>query len=161
MLFDLYVVVINFAVKCAHNFIASVFRWLLFLVRLRLYSLSDYASESLDDESNSFCLLCLQRFFFLYIFFLISFLSLLYFDKLYFFNDESDNDGSGSCSPGTCNFPFCSGNSVSHVRGVGPVVFVPTGIESIGDVVPLVMFLPIVVESKVGRLIELFWRPKS
>ena len=39
-------------------------------------------------------------------------------------------------------------------------VFVPTGIESIGDVVPLVMFVLIGVESKVGRLIEIFSRSK-
>ena len=39
--------------------------------------------------------------------------------------------------------------------------FVPTGIESIGDVLPLVMYVPKVVDSKGGWLIEIFWRPKS
>ena len=39
-------------------------------------------------------------------------------------------------------------------------VFVPTGIKSIGDVVPLVLFKPIRIESKVGRLIEIFSRSK-
>ena len=36
-----------------------------------------------------------------------------------------------------------------------------TGIESIGDVVLLVMFVSRGVESKGGQLIEFFWRPKS
>ena len=50
-------------------------------------------------------------------------------------------------------------------------IFVLTGIDSIGDVVPLFVFVPIGVESKGGRLIgveskcgqliESFWRPKS
>ena len=90
------------------------------------------------------------------------------FDKLYLSDDESDNDGSGYGSPSTCAFPFCSGKfvgsvgeSIGRVRGVGSRVFVPTGIESIGDVVPLFVFVPIGVDSKGGRLIELFWCPKS
>ena len=69
---------------------------------------------------------------------------------------------------GTCAFPFCSGKpvgcvdeSVGTVCGVGSGVFVRTGIKSIGDVVPLVAFVPRAVESKGGRLIELFWRPNS
>ena len=40
-------------------------------------------------------------------------------------------------------------------------VFVPEVIESIGDVVPLVVFVPKGVESKGSQLIEIFWRPKS
>ena len=51
--------------------------------------------------------------------------------------------------------------SVGCVIGVGSGIFVLTGIKSIGDVVPLVVFVPKVVESKGGRLIEIFWRPKS
>ena len=54
------------------------------------------------------------------------------FDKLYFF-DESDNDGSGSGSPG---------KSVGSDGDMGFGNFVPTGIESLGDVVPLVVFVP-------------------
>ena len=38
--------------------------------------------------------------------------------------------------------------------------FLLTGIESIGDVVLLFMFVPTGVESKGARLIELFWAPK-
>ena len=76
--------------------------------------------------------------------------------RFFFFDDESGNDGSGSGSSGTCTFPFYSENYVGCVSGVGSVVFVPIGIESIGDVVPLVMLLSIGVESKVGRLIEIF-----
>ena len=76
------------------------------------------------------------------------------------FDNESDDDGSGSGSPGTCTFPFFSDESVSrvgkyvgHVCGVGSGIFVLTGIESIGDVVPLVVFVLKGFESKGGRLI--------
>ena len=89
------------------------------------------------------------------------------FDKLYLFDDNSDDYGSGSDSPGTCAFPFCSGKSVRSVgkyvgciHGVGSGIFVPTGIESIGDVFPLVVLVPRGVQSKGGQLKELFWRPK-
>ena len=80
-------------------------------------------------------------------------------DELYLFGDESNDDGSVSGSPGTCAFPFCSGKSVGSVDeavvrvcvcGLGYGVFVLTGIESIGDVVPLVVFVPKGVESKGG-----------
>ena len=90
------------------------------------------------------------------------------FDKLYFFENESENDGSGSGSPGTCNFTFCYGESVGSVgesvgslSGIGSGNFAPTGIKSLGDVVPLVVFVPRGVESKGDQLIESFWRPKS
>ena len=83
------------------------------------------------------------------------------------FNDESDNEGYGSGSPGKCAFPFCSGKSIGSVgkyvggvSGVGSGIFVLTGIDSIGDFVSLFVFVPSGVESKGGRLIELFWRPK-
>ena len=85
---------------------------------------------------------------------------MLSFDKVYLFDDESDNDGSGSRSPGTCDFPFCSEEYVGRVIGVGSGDFVLTGIESIGDIVPLVVFVPRGVEFKGGQIIELFWRPK-
>ena len=52
-------------------------------------------------------------------------------------------------------------DSVGCVRGVGSGVFVPSGIESIGDVTPLVVLLPKGVESKFSQLIEIFWRLKS
>ena len=84
------------------------------------------------------------------------------------FDDEYDNDGSGSGSPGTCNFPFCSdesvgsvGKSAGGVSGVGSGVFVLNGIEWIGDVVTLFVFIPRGVESKGSRLLKLSWRPKS
>ena len=89
------------------------------------------------------------------------------FDKLVLFDDESNDDESRSGSPGTCDFPFYSDEfidsvckSVGRVSGVGFDVFLPTGINSIGDVVLLVMFVPRGVKSKGGRLIECFWRPK-
>ena len=83
------------------------------------------------------------------------------FGELDLLDDESDDGGSGSGSTGTCAFPFCSGEYVGSVSGVGSGDFVPTGIESIGDVVPSFVFVPRGVESKGGQLIELFWRPKS
>ena len=64
---------------------------------------------------------------------------------------------SRSGSPCKCNFPFFSGKficsvgkPVGGVSGVGYGVFVPTGIESIGDVVMLVLFVPRLFESKGG-----------
>ena len=65
------------------------------------------------------------------------------------FRDDSDDDWSGSGSVGTCNFSFrydeyvgSVGESVGRVSCVRSGVFVPTEIESIGDVVPLVVFVP-------------------
>ena len=40
------------------------------------------------------------------------------------------------------------------------MAFFLTGIESIGDFIPVVLFVPRGVESKGGRLMEIFWRPK-
>ena len=89
------------------------------------------------------------------------------FDELDLFDDESGDDGSGYGSSGTYAFPFCSRKSVGSVvksvggvSGVGSDIFAPTGIKSIGDVVPLFVFIPQGVKSKGGRLIELFLRPK-
>ena len=48
-----------------------------------------------------------------------------------------------------------------RVYGMGSGIFVPILINSIGDDVPLFVFVTIVFESKVGQLIEIFWRPKS
>ena len=45
--------------------------------------------------------------------------------------------------------------------GMGSGMFVPTGINSIGDLVTLVVFIPKEVELKDGQLIEICWRPKS
>ena len=83
-----------------------------------------------------------------------------FLSRFFFLNDESDNYGSGSGSSGTCAFPFCSGNYVGRVSGICSGVFVPTGIKSISDVISLVVFVPRGVESKVGRLIEIFSRSK-
>ena len=96
-------------------------------------------------------------------------------EKLYSLDDESDDDGSDSGSAGTCAFPIRFEESIGHindsvghvdnsvcrVHGVGSDIFFPTGIKSIGDVVPLVVFVPICVASKGGQLIALFWCPKS
>ena len=75
---------------------------------------------------------------------------LVSFNKLDLFG-ESDNDRSGS---------GLSGQSVGSAGDVGFGNFVPTGIKSLGDVVPLVVFVPRGVESKCGRLIGSFWRQK-
>ena len=97
---------------------------------------------SIDDGSNYSSFFCLQ--------------CVVFLSHFFFCDDESDNDRSGSGSPGTCNFLFCSHNYVVSVSGIGSGVFVPTGIESIGDVVPLVVFVPRGVVSKVGQFIEIF-----
>ena len=72
-------------------------------------------------------------------------------------DDEPENDGYDSGSAGTCAFTFRFDeyvgrvdNFVGRVRGVGSGVFLMTGIDSIGEVVPLVVFVPIGVESKCG-----------
>ena len=83
-------------------------------------------------------------------------LELASFNGLDSFDDESENYGSGSGSAVTCAFPFFSDEFVGRGSGVGYGVFVPTGIDSIGEVVPLVVFVPNGVESKGGRLIEMF-----
>ena len=64
-------------------------------------------------------------------------------------------------------FLFCSGKSVGSDDksvGSGSVVgsgnFFLSGIESLGDIVLLFVFVPRGVESKVGQLIESFCRPK-
>ena len=89
-------------------------------------------------------------------------------DKSDLLNDESGDYGSDSWSAGTCTFSFCFeepagrvDDSISRVHDMGSGVFVPTRIESIGDFVPLVVLIPIGIESKGGQLIELFWHPKS
>ena len=83
-------------------------------------------------------------------------------------NDESDDDGFDSRSAGTCafSFPFDDSvgrvvNSVVSVCVVVSGIFFPTGIRLIGDVVPLVMFVPIGIESNGGQLIEIFWHTRS
>ena len=90
-------------------------------------------------------------------------LELVSFEKLDFFDNESDDDGSDYRSAGTCNFPFRSdqsvgrvGESVGCVSGMGSGIFFQIGIESIGEVVLLVVFVPKGVESKGGQLIEIF-----
>ena len=52
----------------------------------------------------------------------------------YVFFDKSDNDGTGSKSPG---------KYVGSDGDIGFGNFVSTRIESLGDVVPFVMFVPI------------------
>ena len=81
------------------------------------------------------------------------------FNELDLFDDDSDNDGSGSGSPGMC--AFFSWNSVGRVSGVCYGIFVPTGIESIGDIVLLVVLVPKGVNFKVGGLVGSYRRPKS
>ena len=96
-------------------------------------------------------------------------------DKSDSLDDDSGNDRSDSGSSSTCalpsHFEYFVGrvddsvghftNSVGRVRGVGSDIFFPIGIDSIGDIIPLVVLVPIGVESKVGQLIEIFWCPKS
>ena len=75
-------------------------------------------------------------------------------DSLY---DKYENDGSDSGSAGTCAFTFhfedfigCVDDSVGCVCGVDYRFFVPVGFEFYCDIVTLVMFVPIGVNSKGG-----------
>ena len=153
MIFNLYAVVSNFAVNRAHNCIGSFFRCLFLLRCLRLYSLLSEESEPVNNESDASCFLCFQHFFFLSRLFLFDILEFVSFEELDLFDDGSDDDGSV-----TCTFTFCSDESIGSVSDVGSIVFIPTGIKSIGDVVPLVVFVPKGVESKGGQLIEIICR---
>ena len=71
-------------------------------------------------------------------------------------NDESDNDGSDSRCSGTYYFSVFLHfeNFVGHVGGLGSGVLVPTRVESKCDILEFVMFVPIGVKYKGGRLIE-------
>ena len=75
---------------------------------------------------------------------------MLSFDVLDFYDDESDNDEAGYDSIGTCDFPCCSGIFVGCVSGIGYGFFALNGIESIGDVVLLVVSVPKGVNSRGG-----------
>ena len=143
MIFDLYLVVSNFSVKHAHNFIRSVFLLLGILYRLCMYSLSSEKSESLDNESDASLFFLLSDAFYSYRFsFKINLLEFLSFDELDLFKNEYEDDGSGSESPVLCNYPFCSVKSVGGFIGVGSGLFVLTVIELIGDVFLLFVFVP-------------------
>ena len=75
-------------------------------------------------------------------------------------DDESDDDGSDSGSSGTyyfCAFSLRFDDYVGSVSGLGSGIFVPTGFDSKCYIFEFVVFVPIGVESKVGRLIEMFW----
>ena len=86
------------------------------------------------------------------------------FDESYSFDDESDNDGSESGSAGTCTFPFfydesvsrvedsvgCVDESVGRICGMWSGVLFPIVIESIGDVVLMVVLVRIGVKSNGG-----------
>ena len=87
----------------------------------------------LNNESDAFCFLWFQRFFFLSRFFLFDLLSLVSFDGLDLFDDESDDDRSGFGFAGTYAFLFYSDEYVGSVRkyvdsvsGVWSGVFVLT-----------------------------------
>ena len=73
------------------------------------------------------------------------------FDELYIFDDDYD-----SGSTGTCAFTFLFDESIDRLCAVGSGVFVLTGSESIGDVALLIVLVLKVVESKSGRIIEIF-----
>ena len=65
-------------------------------------------------------------------------------------DDESENDGSDSGSSGKCSFPFCFGDSVGRVSGMGYGFSLSIGVESNCEVVTFVMFVPTGVESNGG-----------
>ena len=80
---------------------------------------------------------------------------------------ESENESYDSGPAGMCAFPFRFDyyvvhfddsvgpvdDSTGHVLGVWCGVFFLTFIKSIGDFFPLVVFVPILVESKGSRII--------
>ena len=118
--------------------------------------MSEESESSLDDGSDESSFLYFRRFLFL--------------SRFFFFGDDSDNDGSGSGSSGTCPFTFCSVNYVVHVSGGGYGIFVPTIIESIGEMVKCYFpfcdgemvkysfpFCDGEMLFKVGRVIEIFF----
>ena len=123
---------------------------------LRLKSLFSEKSELLDDDyDKSYCA-------FLTLFlFIVSlaprFLYLLSSDGSNSLDDESDNDWYYSGSSGTCDFPFHFEKSVGRDSFLGSGVFVPIRVKSKYDVFAFVMYVLIGVESKVGRLIQIFW----
>ena len=77
-------------------------------------------------------------------------MELVSFNELDLF-DESDDFWSGSVSPG---------KYVGSACGVGFGNFFSNGIESLGNLVPLVVFIPRIVKSKGCQLIESFFRSK-
>ena len=81
-----------------------------------------------------------MMFFFLSRLFLFDYLKLVSFDELYFF-DGSDNNRYRSRSPG---------KSVGSAGDVSFGNFVPTVIESLGNVALLIMLVSREVGSKVG-----------
>ena len=82
----------------------------------------------------------------------------LFLSRFFSFDYESDKNGSGSGSSGMRVFSFFSGIPVGSVSELGSGVSVPTGIDSIGDIVPLFVLVRRGVESKVGQFIEIFSR---
>ena len=107
--------------------------------------------------------MCFRRIFFVSRFFLFYLPQFVSFEKSDSFDDESDNDGSESRSDGMCAFSLCFDEFVGHVGDfvgrfgesvgcfscVGSGFFFLAVIESIGDLVTLVVFVPKGVKSKV------------
>ena len=90
-------------------------------------------------------------------FFFFGLLRLVSFDKLDFFV-ESENYGYGSRSPGKSI--GSAGESFDSISGIGFGDFFPTGIESLSNIVPLVLVVPRGAESKGGQLKGSFWHQK-
>ena len=82
--------------------------------------------------------------------FILDLLYLLSSDKSDLIDDESDDYGSYSGSYGTCNFPFRFYDYFGRASGVGSGLCVPIVFESNCDIVILVVFVQIGVESKGG-----------
>ena len=159
MIFYLYAVVGNFAVKSAHNFIGSFFP-----VNLPLKSFASVMTIVVQIRIVTqwwvwrvIFLVFPMRFLLIALLFLwftwIGVIQLIKIFSIY------DNDGSGS---GSTDMSVGGASwSVGSVSGVSFGGFVPTGIKSLGDVVLWVVFVPRGVDSKGGWLIGSFWRPKS
>ena len=110
----------------------------------------------LDDDSDESSFIRFRRFFFLSRILILDYLYFLSSDEPDSLDGESDNDGYDSESSGTWYFPLRFDDFVGCVIGLGCGVFVPIGVKSKCDVFAFVVFVPILVDYKVGCLIWMF-----
>ena len=85
-------------------------------------------------------------------------------DESEFLDNEFDDDVSDSGSSVTysfCVFYLHFVDSIGSISVYGSGVFAPTGVESKCDIFAFDVFVPIRVESKGSRTIEMFWRSNS
>ena len=114
----------------------------------------------LDDKSNKSYFFCFQFFFKLLCLILI-FCICCHWTNQKLIDDESDGDGSESGYHGTYSFrafSFHFRDYVGNVSGLESGICARTGVESKYDIFAFEVFIPIGLKSKVGQIIEMFWR---